>query len=269
MSSSITNAITNAATAAANGGTSSTGSTGSSSSNSSSSNSGAMQTLAGNFDTFLQLLTTQLQNQDPLDPLDTDQFTQQLVEFASVEQQVNMNTNLQTLISMQQTTEATSALQLVGSTVTLSGSSATLSNATSTPATWNLSTTSPATANLTITSSVGTTAYTGTMALNSGSNTFSWNGQGNNGQTWPDGTYTLSVNATGANGQAVTVSTQVQGVVSGVNIGTNPPTVTVSGQSVPVSQIQSVNNGSSSGLSSLNSSINTLSSKITNLIQSL
>src|SRR3974377_12192 len=74
----------------------------------------ASQQLAGNFDTFLQLLTTQLQNQNPLDPLDTNQFTQQLVEFASVEQQVNMNTNMQTLISMQQTSEATSALQLVG-----------------------------------------------------------------------------------------------------------------------------------------------------------
>ena len=70
------------------------------------------QQLAGNFNTFLQLLTTQLQNQDPLSPLDTNQFTQQLVEFASVEQQVNMNTNMQTLISLQQTTEATSALQL-------------------------------------------------------------------------------------------------------------------------------------------------------------
>jgi len=67
------------------------------------------QQLAGNFNTFLQLLTTQLQNQNPLDPLDTNQFTQQLVEFASVEQQINMNTNLQSLITMQQTTEATSA----------------------------------------------------------------------------------------------------------------------------------------------------------------
>jgi flagellar basal-body rod modification protein FlgD len=60
--------------------------------------SSASQQLAGNFDTFLQLLTTQLQNQNPLDPLDTNQFTEQLVEFASVEQQINENTNLQTLI---------------------------------------------------------------------------------------------------------------------------------------------------------------------------
>ena len=88
------------------------------------------QQLAGNFDTFLQLLTTQLQNQDPLDPLDTNQFTQQLVEFASVEQQVDMNTNMQTLISLQQTSEATSAMQFLGANVTLSGTTAALSNAT-------------------------------------------------------------------------------------------------------------------------------------------
>jgi flagellar basal-body rod modification protein FlgD len=200
----------------------------------------AAQQLAGNFDTFLQLLTTQLQNQNPLDPLDTNQFTQQLVEFASVEQQVNMNTNLQTLISMQQTSEATSALQLVGSTITVSGSSATLSNATNSPAIWNLTTSTPATANLTVTSSTGGTAFTGTMALNAGSQSFSWNGKGNNGQTWPDGTYTLTINATGANGQAATVSTQVQGVVSAVNTNSNPPTLTVGGQTVQISQVTSI-----------------------------
>jgi flagellar basal-body rod modification protein FlgD len=200
----------------------------------------ASQQIAGNFDTFLQLLTTQLQNQDPLDPLDTDQFTEQLVEFASVEQQVDMNTNLQTLISMQQTSEATSALQLVGANVTIAGNSATLSNATSTPATWSLSTTTPATANVTITSAAGTTAYTGTVALNAGTQTYSWNGQGNNGQTWPDGTYTLSLTAIGANGQAVTVSTQTQGTVSGVNLSSNPPTLVVGGQNVQISQITSI-----------------------------
>ena len=72
------------------------------------------------------MLTTQLQNQDPLDPLDTNQFTQQLVEFTSVQQQVDMNTNMQTLISLQQTSEATSAMQFLGSSVTLSGATSTL-----------------------------------------------------------------------------------------------------------------------------------------------
>src|ERR1700757_727889 len=81
-------------------------------------NASASQQLAGNFDTFLQLLTTQLQNQNPLDPLDTNQFTEQLVEFASVEQQINENTNLQTLISLQQTSQETQAMQFIGSNFT-------------------------------------------------------------------------------------------------------------------------------------------------------
>jgi len=245
--------------------TTSTGTTGSSSSTGSTAPTSS-QTIAGNFNTFLQLLTTQLQNQDPLSPLDTTQFTQQLVEFASVEQQVNMNTNLQTLISMQQTSEATSALQLVGNTVTVNGNAAALSNATNSPATWSIAASAPATGTVTITSSAGTTAYTGTVALNAGTQSYSWNGVGSNGQTWPDGTYTMAISATGANGQPVTVSTQVQGVVTAVNINQNPPTLTVSGQNVPISQIQSLSN---STLSSLSSGISNLNSSITGLIQKL
>jgi flagellar basal-body rod modification protein FlgD len=240
LSNAVSTVSNNVSSALSQLGTSSTG-TGTSSTSSGAAGTAASQQIAGNFDMFLQLLTTQLQNQDPLDPLDTNQFTEQLVEFASVEQQVDMNTNLQTLISMQQTTEATSALQLVGATVTVAGNTATLSNATNNPAAWSVSTSTPATANVTISSAAGTTAFTGTLALNAGTQSFSWSGQGNNGQTWPDGTYTLSINATGANGQAVTVSTQTQGTVSGVNLSSNPPTLTVGGQNVQISQITSIN----------------------------
>src|ERR1700732_2113661 len=133
------------------------------SSSGSSLNSTTGATLAGNFQTFLTLLTTQLQNQDPLSPLDTNQFTQQLVEFASVEQQVNMNSNLQTLISMQQTSASLQALQLVGANVTINSNTASLSKATGSPATWGFSSPAPATGAVTITSSTGQVAYAGTM----------------------------------------------------------------------------------------------------------
>jgi flagellar basal-body rod modification protein FlgD len=207
-------------------------------------NTASSQQIAGNFDDFLKLLTTQLQNQDPLDPLDTSQFTQQLVEFASVEQQINTNTNMQTLISLQQTSQSLQALQLVGANVTVNSNTAALSNATSSPATWGFSSPSPATGSVTITSSNGQVAFTGTVALTSGNQTYTWSGRGNNGVTWPDGNYTLSISATGANGQAVSVSTQVQGTVSAVNVSQNPPTVTVGGQSYPISAIQSINSKS-------------------------
>src|SRR4030088_962846 len=105
----------------------------SSSSSSSSSTSGT--TLAGNFQTFLTLLTTQLQNQNPLSPLDTNQFTQQLVQFAGVEQQLKTNDQLTALVSLQQTAQSTQALGFVGKTAVVDGSTAALTNAS---ATWKL-----------------------------------------------------------------------------------------------------------------------------------
>jgi flagellar basal-body rod modification protein FlgD len=198
------------------------------------------QQLAGNFDTFLQLLTTQLQNQNPLDPLDTNQFTQQLVEFASVEQQVNMNTNLQTLISLQQTSQATSAMQLIGMTAAVKSNTAVLSNASGSPAAWSFSVPSPATGQLSITNASGQTVYTGAVTLSPGNQTFTWNGQGTNGITWPDGNYTMSINATGPNGQPVTIGTEVQGTISGIDLSQNPPQVLIGGQDYAISAIQSI-----------------------------
>jgi flagellar basal-body rod modification protein FlgD len=230
----------------------------------------ASQQIAGNFDEFLQMLTTQLQNQDPMDPMDSNSFTQELVEFASVEQQIDMNTNMSTLISLQQANTDVSALQLVGSTVTVSGSSATLSNATNSPATWTLNSPSAATGNVTITNSSGQTVYTGTTSLTAGTQTYTWSGQGTNGVTEPDGSYTLAISATTASGQSVSVSTQVQGVVTAVNTSANPPTLTVGGQSVPMDEIQSINSSGTSNLSSsLSSSLSSLNSSISSLTSSL
>src|SRR5215213_11739157 len=85
-------------------------------------------TLAKNFDTFLSLLTTQLKNQNPLEPLDSNQFTQQLVQFAQVEQQINMNTSLGTLVSLQQSGQTTAAMSFLGSTAVVEGSTTQLQN---------------------------------------------------------------------------------------------------------------------------------------------
>jgi flagellar basal-body rod modification protein FlgD len=249
--------------------TSTTSTTGSAASTAQAANVASTQQIAGNFDTFLQLLTTQLQNQDPLDPMDTRQFTEQLVEFASVEQQINENSNLQTLISLQQTSAATQAMQFLGSSVTVNSSAATLANATGQAATWNLNSAAPATGNITITNSSGATVYTGTTTLSTGNQTFSWNGKGNNGITYPDGTYTMAITATGANGTAVTVSPQVQGTVTAVNVSQSPPQVTVGGQSYPISSIQAITNSSLGSLSSLGSSISSLNSSISSLLQLL
>src|ERR1700682_805219 len=103
--------------------------------------------IASNFTTFLQLLTTQLKNQNPLDPLDTNQFTQQLVQFAQVEQQMKSNDQLTTLVSLEKSAPSPTALAYVGATVAVDGSTAQLTNGS---ATWNLNVGKPATATVTI-----------------------------------------------------------------------------------------------------------------------
>src|SRR3954465_6346885 len=90
-------------------------------------------TLAGNFQPFLTLLTTQLQNQNPLDPLDTNQFTQQLVQFAGVEQQLKTNDSLKALIAIEKSAQSTQALIYVGNTVAVDGATQQFNGS----ATWN------------------------------------------------------------------------------------------------------------------------------------
>jgi flagellar basal-body rod modification protein FlgD len=197
----------------------------------------ATPALAGNFNDFLKLLTTQLQHQDPTSPLDPNQFTQELVQFASVEQQINTNTSLSTMISLQQTQQAASALTFLGATVAVSGATTQLANGT---ASWSYSVAQPATATINISNASGQVVYTTSQSVQPGAQTFSWNGVDSQGTTWPSGTYKISVSAVGANSQNVPVTTGVQGVVTGVDVSQTPPALTVGGQSYPLNQITQV-----------------------------
>ncbi len=200
----------------------------------------ANQQIAGNFQSFLTLLTTQLQNQNPLDPLDTNQFTQQLVEFAGVQQQLNTNDQLTTLVSLQQTAQSTQALTFVGKTAVVNGNTAALTNSS---ATWELSIPTNSNVNVTIANSSGQTVFSGNYAVNAGNNQpFTWNGQGNDGTQWPDGKYTLTATAADASGTSVGVTTQIQGVVSSVDLTQSPPLLSIGGQTYTVNQIQSITN---------------------------
>jgi flagellar basal-body rod modification protein FlgD len=195
-------------------------------------------TLAGNFQTFLTLLTTQLQNQNPLSPLDTNQFTQQLVQFASVEQELKTNDQLTTLVALQQTAQSTQALTFVGKTAVVDGSTAALINAS---ATWNIGVPKDSTVNVTIASSTGQTVFTGNYPISAGDNhAFTWDGLGNDGTQWPDGKYTMTATAADGAGNSVGVSTQIRGVVSSVDLSQSPPLLSINGQTYTVNQIKSI-----------------------------
>jgi len=72
---------------------------------------------------FLTLLVTQLENQDPLDPMDSTEFTSQLVQFASVEQQIKQNTNLEQLVGLQQNNQISSMVNFIDKLVEVEGQS--------------------------------------------------------------------------------------------------------------------------------------------------
>lgn len=194
--------------------------------------------IADNFTAFLQLLTTQLQNQNPLDPLDTNQFTQQLVQFAQVEQQLRGNDQLATLVALQKTTQASAALEFVGKTVVISG--ATTNLGTEGNSVWTFSSPKPASATVAIRDATGQTAFTGTYTLNAGRQDFVWDGLGTNGQRWPAGNYTLSITAKDANGQMVAITTDVQGIVDSADVSQTPPVLTIGELNFTLDQIKRV-----------------------------
>jgi flagellar basal-body rod modification protein FlgD len=158
-----------------------------------------------------------------------------------------MNTSLSTLISLQQTAQATAALNFIGATVVVGGDTAQLANG---QASWNFAVASPASATINVSNASGQLVYSTTQAVQPGTQAFVWNGRNSVGNVMPAGLYTVSITATGANGQPVPVTTQVQGVVTGVNVSANPPTLTINGQAYPLNQItQVLSTGSSNPVS--------------------
>jgi flagellar basal-body rod modification protein FlgD len=202
----------------------------------------AQQSLAGDQQTFLKLLTTQLQNQDPLSPLDTNQFTQQLVSMTGVQQQIVSNQLLQQLVNNQ--SSIGDPVGLIGKTVTANSASATLQGGS---ANWLYSLGSAANkVQLQITDSSGRLVWQQTQGpLTAGQQSLTWNGKDLNGNQLPDGgTYTLSVSATDSTGGAVSSTVSQRGLATSVQQSGGQSTVTVNGVQVPTSSITAVGAGS-------------------------
>src|SRR5215216_2491839 len=198
--------------------------------------------IADNFQTFLTLLTTQLQHQNPMDPLDTNQFTQQLVQFAGVEQQLKSNDQLKALVEIEKSAQSTQALVYVGNTVAVDGSKAQFDGS----ATWNIKAPKDTSATITITNAAGQTAYSGAYSLSQGNASFVWDGKGNDGTQWPAGTYTLTATGKDSAGNVVAISTEVQGVVDSVDLTASPPLLSIGGQTYTTDQIKRVVRSSAS-----------------------
>ncbi|HEY3951693.1 flagellar hook assembly protein FlgD [Phenylobacterium sp.] len=199
-----------------------------------------LDSLTSNFTTFLTLLTTQLQNQDPTAPLDSNQFTQQLVQMTGVEQQLNTNSLLQQLVNNTSGGVST-AVSLIGKQVKATSDTA---NLTGGQAQWTYNLPAGVAdlkvqvvdANGTIVNSVAPTD------MGSGDHAFSWNGKNLAGSQLPDGgTYTLKVTATDSGGNTLATTNYQSGVVTGVTQSNGSTFLTINGSQVPWSNIVSIN----------------------------
>ncbi len=193
--------------------------------------------LAGNFQAFLTLLTTQLKTQNPLDPLDTNQFTQELVQFAGVEQQLKTNQNLDSLVKASSASSAASVVSYIGTDVSASGDKADLANGS---AGWNYTLDAAAKTTITVRDASGSVVYTESKSLPSGSGTFQWNGRTSTGDKAPDGTYQINVDARDADGKTVRVSTDVAGKVDGVDLSGGNPVLLIGTRRVSLANVKSV-----------------------------
>lgn len=173
--------------------------------------------LTDNFDTFLTLLTAQLQNQDPLEPVDSTEFTNQLVQFSGVEQQIETNSALADLINITATSTAASLSGYLGKTVELQSATANMSE---TGIDWLYTLPDGVeSVTLSVQSEDGNIVYSKDVpAPKAGENTFSWDGTLNNGKSVSSGTYSLNIGAVDGNEAPVSVAPRIRTVVSGVDL---------------------------------------------------
>lgn len=183
--------------------------------------------LNANFDTFLTLLTTQLRNQDPLEPLDTERFTEQLVQFSNVEQSIQTNQNLEALIALQSAAAGETAIAAIGRIATVNADAAALSDA---PASWTYTLPRGAqTVALNIIDEAGRTVASLEGARAAGAHALVWNGETASGARAPAGTYRLAVAATDEAGAAVNADIAVRGRVDAVLFDAGAPRLQING----------------------------------------
>jgi len=200
--------------------------------------SNAMQQLSGNFQTFLTLLTTQLQNQDPLAPMDSNQFTQQLVQYSQVEQQINTNDNLKTLINQGSAQTGAYGVSYLGKAVTIANGQAPLASG---QAVWAYTLDAAAAqTQLSVTDAKGNVVYTSAGETTAGANLLKWDGKNTGGTQLADGTYKLTVTAKAADGSAVNSTVTTTGVVSEVDMTSGTPVLMVGPMPVNLADVAGV-----------------------------
>jgi len=195
--------------------------------------------LNADFTMFLKLLTAQMQNQDPLDPMDTAQYTQQLVQYSQVEQSISQNTTLKSILASLNGQDLAQASALIGRQAEITSPNAQLSA--DAPAHWAWNAPREVTSlSATIRDASGRVVETRSLDAGTTGGAFNWDGTLSGGGTAAAGTYTLDLQAVDAAGTAVPVTISSTGVMSNVAKSNGEVQITVGGIQVPLSMLRGV-----------------------------
>jgi flagellar basal-body rod modification protein FlgD len=189
--------------------------------------SSALTKLTNDSNTFLKLLTTQMQNQDPLKPMDTSEYTQQLVQFSQVEQSIQQNQSLKDILAKLSSNDLSNAAALIGHVASFDSSIAGLASTGGT--TWRFTADRmPQSLVATISDADGNTIAT--QPVDPASGQVSWDGLDSHGTRAPSGTYTLALSASDAAGSNIPVTIAAEGMVSEVSVEKGQITLLANGQ---------------------------------------
>ncbi len=207
--------------------------------------SAAASTLADTFDTFLALLTTQLKNQDPLDPMKSSEFTSQLVEFAGVEQSINANKKLDQLVQLQVSNQLNSAVAFIGKTVEVISDLLLLKDGAA-KISYGLDRNAAETI-ISIVDQNGRVVRTVQGETSAGRHEFEWDGRDANGVQMTDDVYSFSVIATDGDKETIDTIAASFGIVTGVEVVENAPRLNIGKLGVPFDAVFAVRENEPSG----------------------
>jgi flagellar basal-body rod modification protein FlgD len=193
-------------------------------------------TLAADFSDFLQLLTTQLQNQDPLNPMDSTEFTNQLVQFSQVEQQINTNQKLDGLLSTQLSSSISAALGYVGMDASYISNDIYFDGSTASKITYSLGEASVKT-KMNVYDADGDLVFSKDVSGNTGKNEVTWDGKDNNGNVLAEGTYNIKIDALNKDDAAVKSTVVVEGRVRGIETQDGQILLLVGDRAVPLANV--------------------------------
>ncbi len=199
---------------------------------------GSQSALSNNYELFLKILTTQIKEQDPLDPVDASQYTSQLVQYSSVEQQIKTNDQLGSVLSAIQSSASLNFVSYIGTEIVAAGNTAQLADD---RASWTYTAPDDGEALIQVVNSQGSVVYEGKHDLQRGKHEFVWDGKGKNGVPNPDGNYGIAIYQLDDNGDPATVvPTEFKGIVDGVEFFGDSAILTVGETFVPISEVYSV-----------------------------